>query len=218
MESRRIIWFFLLPSTLFLAACSRDEPSAPTSGVHALTGRVRLTGFLTDTSARFVGTRVLHDADGVPVELIAGNRVIAETTTEDGVYRFTGVAPGSYYARTRLIADISDETNQVTVADFDLVVTDTLQLQSRGSLTPAPNPMVTSTRIYFQLDTDGRVTLRILDLAGNIVRNLLDHHAAAGLRSQLWDGRDQNGQLAGNAIYWAILEFDGEIRAHLLFR
>src|SRR5512145_620368 len=82
-----------------LAACS-EEPTAPSS--HSLTGKVRLTGYLVNEDGTHGGTRVVDNASGVPVELLHGDKVVGRTTTVDGTYRFSGLAPGDYVARSRI--------------------------------------------------------------------------------------------------------------------
>src|SRR5262245_35517970 len=98
MRSSHVPGSIALAALLLVAACSRDQPTAPR--VHSLSGHVKLTGFLVSPSGFFVGTRVLGDADGVAVELQRGTEVVARTVTVAGVYRFAGLAPGAYVART----------------------------------------------------------------------------------------------------------------------
>src|SRR5258706_8542916 len=93
---------------LLLSGCGRHSPAAPNPG---LSGPVVLVGYLTDSLGRFVGTRVFADADGIPVELVSGTNVVATTTTVRGRYIFTGLAPGSYAARTRVTPDLVAQTH-----------------------------------------------------------------------------------------------------------
>ncbi len=116
--------------------CSSDRPMAPRA--HALSGHVVLSGPFVDAAGNLAGTRVLGDADGVAVELLDGNRVLAHTTTTAGVYRFTGLVSGVYTARTRVNEAVQDETNPLTIADADIAAADTLRLAASGDLFPVP--------------------------------------------------------------------------------
>lgn len=212
----RRAWWFAIP--IFLAtlpACS-PEPTAPL--FFKVTGRVTLTGFLTDEQARFAGTRVVGDPDGVLVELVFGDRVAARTTTVDGVYTFTGIRPGGYLVQAPVIGTVGDVTRPVTVASTDLAVADTLRLVSRGDLYPVPNPSPDTTRVYFQVTGSVPVTVRIMDLAGNPVRQLVNAEIEPGLRLAHWDGRDEHGVPATAPIYWVTFASGSDYRAQLLFR
>jgi hypothetical protein len=125
-----------------------------------------------DTNGNFAGTRVVGDAASVPVELVFGDRVVARTLTEGGVYQFHGVAPGGYTARATA-GPLRDETRPFTMVGTDLAVADTLHLTARGDLFPVPNPIGQYTVIYFQLDDTARVDMRVVDLAGNLVRRVV---------------------------------------------
>jgi hypothetical protein len=66
----------------------------------------------------------------------------------------------------------------------------------------APNPFNPSTTISFAVPAGGgAVTLRIYDIAGRLVRTLVDGHQPAGDQSVTWDGRDDQGRPAPSGIY-----------------
>jgi hypothetical protein len=201
---------------LALAACSRDPTSAP--GLHSLTGHVLMTGHVIDDTGQFRGTRVVPDADGVRVELLHGSQVVATTTTTDGAYTFTGLASGAYQARSRVIGNIGDQTVVLTITDTDLVARDTLRLAPAGDLYPVPNPVGVETLVYFELPDSVRVTIRIRDMAGDVLRTLLDAPRPAGINQVRWDGLDSTGVWADAPLYWVTLERVGDLRAQLLFR
>ncbi len=203
-----------------LAGCSK-EPTAP--GVHTLSGHVVLTGFLVGPDGQFAGTRVVGDADGVAVDLLYGTRVVAQTTTADGVYRFSGVSPGGYTTRARILDGIGDESNELTIAQADVNARDTLRIVSKGDLYPIPNPFETSMTVYFELPDTEQVSVKILDIAGQPVRTIFHGLFPKGLQSAYWDGHSQSGQDAVDPMYWVTFEGPGDreggdYRAQLLFR
>jgi hypothetical protein len=64
-----------------------------------------------------------------------------------------------------------------------------------------PNPFNPSTEIDFSVDRDAAVTLRVFDLAGRLVRTLVDERLPAGGHTALWDGRDDGGRRAPSGAY-----------------
>ena len=199
-----------------LAACSRDQPLAP--GLHSITGHLRLTGYLVDANGQFVGTRVLGDADGVPVELLHGSEVAGRTTTVDGIYSFSGLRPGDYVARSRVIPGIEYQTTPMVIAGFDVSAADTLRLVSRGDLFPVPNPLVDTTQVYFSVPDTMWVDMDIRDLDGNPIKNLISLELAPGRQAVFWNGRDQSGHPVTDSLYWVTYVAGPDIRAHLLFK
>ena len=199
-----------------LLACGREPPSAP--GVHSITGHVTLTGFLIDGGGGFVGTRVIGDADGVPVELFHGRRSVARTATVDGVYTFTGLAAGDYAARSRVVGTIGDSTETFIIANADVFAGDTLRLASTGDLTQTPNPFQAQTQVWFDLAESTQVVVDVLDLGGNRVRRLLNLGIPKGQNAVIWNGLDQTGHAVSGSTYWITLVAGPDTRAHLLFR
>lgn len=199
-----------------LPACSTKNPAEPV--LRAISGHVVLRGYFLDASGRPAGTRVVGDADGVKIDLVRSNRVIASTTTVDGVYRFSGLGTGVYIAGTISLGGIHDTTEALTIAVANVAVADTLHMNSRGDLYPVPNPFVDSTAIYFEVPGTTFVEVTIRDLAGNLVRSLIAEELPAGLQHVTWDGRDDHGAIAPALIHWMVYEAGDDLRAHLLFR
>jgi len=93
---------------------------------------------------------------------------------------------------------------------------------SSGSINPKaftlsqnyPNPFNATTAISYQLSADGgrpsAVTLRVYNIAGELVRTLVDERQEAGVHSVIWDGRDGKGQEAGSGVYFYRLEVLGD--------
>ena len=216
MRSVRKLSRLLLLCAVLLPACSRDQPAAP--GLHSLSGPVLLTGYLSDSIGTFQGTRLVTDADGVAVELLYGNQVVARTLTTRGIYRFTGLGPGGYVTRVQVVGTVGDRTEILTIARDDIVVRDTLRVASVGDIYPIPNPFGTSARLFFDVPDTAYATVRILDMAGNLVRPLYTGQLLPGVRSVTWYANDILGQPVTQALYWATYVAGEDVRAQLLFR
>jgi len=70
-----------------------------------------------------------------------------------------------------------------------------------------PNPFNPVTRIRFDVVPGGaRVTLRVFDVEGRLVRTLVDGFEVEGERTALWDGSDSRGYPVASGLYFYRLE------------
>jgi hypothetical protein len=60
-------------------------------------------------------------------------------------------------------------------------------------------------RLEFTVPSAARVSLKVFDLQGRVVRTLVDQDAEAGTFAAQWDGRDDDGARLGRGIYFARL-------------
>ena len=77
-----------------------------------------------------------------------------------------------------------------------------------------PNPFNPRAVITCVLPVDGRARLVVYDVAGRVVRTLLDRWEAAGPHEILWDGRNDQGLHAPSGVYLARLTVGGHEMAH----
>jgi hypothetical protein len=65
-----------------------------------------------------------------------------------------------------------------------------------------PNPFNPATEIRFDLPRAARVQLRVYDLAGRLVRTLIDQEMQAGVDHRaVWNGRDASGHTVSSGVY-----------------
>ncbi len=69
----------------------------------------------------------------------------------------------------------------------------------------SPNPFNPSTLIKFSLPQTGRVQLLVYDVAGRLVRTLVDDVLPGGEQQVRWDGRNQSGKLMASGVYFSLL-------------
>jgi len=75
-----------------------------------------------------------------------------------------------------------------------------------------PNPFNPTTTIDYEVPAGaGRVTLRVYDVSGRLVRTLVDSRQPAGPATATWDGRDNDGAPASSGVYFYKLSA-GEVR------
>jgi predicted outer membrane repeat protein len=73
-----------------------------------------------------------------------------------------------------------------------------------------PNPFNPSTEIAFSIPVGGRVQLRIFDLRGRLVRELVDRDYEAGTWRVTWNGRDDSGRSVASGTYLYELRADDQ--------
>ncbi len=69
-----------------------------------------------------------------------------------------------------------------------------------------PNPFNPSTAFSFDLAEPAEVSLKIYDLAGRCIRNLMHQQMPAGSYEEPWQGRTDAGQAAPSGVYFARLQ------------
>jgi hypothetical protein len=82
-------------------------------------------------------------------------------------------------------------------------------LRTRVLLQSAPNPMLESTEITFELPGQGHARVRVFDAGGRLVRDLFDGTLGAGGHSLEWDGSDNLGRQVASGTYFYRLEAPG---------
>lgn len=65
-----------------------------------------------------------------------------------------------------------------------------------------PNPFNPSTRIPFELKGRGQVFIQIYDVAGRLVRTLVNESKSPGKYEETWDGRSDTGETVSTGVYF----------------
>jgi len=120
----------------------------------------------------------------------------------------TDLAAGTYLAM--LVVDSNDPASGLLELPVTLTVTDGLSaaqglpnvLQLMGAV---PNPFNPMTDIKFSLPHEARVSLKIYDISGRLVQDLVHENMAAGEHSVRWMGRDNAGKSVASGTYFVRL-------------
>ena len=145
------------------------------------------------------------------------NVVVASNLPPGAVLPAGAVTSMEWYQRgvgNFAITDVDAESGGL-VDFFELVdvfigVEDRPDLPSPARLAPNfPNPFNPGTTIPYALDRAATVRLEIRDVAGRLVRTLVNAPRAAGAHTASWDGRDDAGRGQASGVYVAHLEADG---------
>ncbi len=68
-----------------------------------------------------------------------------------------------------------------------------------------PNPFNPTTSVRFEIRAPQHVRLDVFDIAGRLVRRLVDNRLSAGTHSVIWDGMDGAGGEAASGVYFTRL-------------
>ncbi len=72
-----------------------------------------------------------------------------------------------------------------------------------------PNPFNLQARISYQIPEPGFVNILIYNIQGQVVRKLVDEYRPAGFHSEIWDGRNDDGEVIASGIYTYRMEANG---------
>jgi len=64
-----------------------------------------------------------------------------------------------------------------------------------------PNPFSSNTTISFSLPASGNVSLKVYNVAGQLVKTICDEQRPAGVQKITWNGNDEYGNKVSNGIY-----------------
>jgi hypothetical protein len=130
---------------------------------------------------------LLENGDEVPVTVVGEVRDVAWFACTDVI-------------RVMLPGDPGDGTTEEGA---------TTDLPSGGGFVlfqNAPNPAVGSTAISFNLPVEAKVTLRVFDATGALVRVLSDRVYPAGQHRVSWDGVNERGRRVSAGVYFYSIE------------
>ena len=68
-----------------------------------------------------------------------------------------------------------------------------------------PNPFNPTTTITYNIPVNGLILLRVYNVRGQLVRNLLNKHQSAGQHVLIWDGNNNNGIPVASGFYFCKL-------------
>jgi hypothetical protein len=185
------------------------------SGNHWI--HVNLRGTVSNTSAIGARVRVVSGGASQIRELSAGSGFLSQNSlaAEFGLGTSTVVdtlevrwPSGTVQRLSGLVAD----QFVLLVEDDGTGVHDDLIAQPRYALHGNfPNPFNPSTMISYELPGRATVSLRVYNMSGRLVRDLVDSELhSAGLHARSWDGRDNQGRTVASGVYYCRLTADGQ--------
>ncbi len=156
-----------------------------------------------------------------PVRLFASIDTLG-SALPGSIYPLSGKVDNTYHY---VVRGIDDEGNTGYPSPEQPVVVQTATTISDGLLHKnwlglnSPNPFNPETTIRFSLSEEGEIFFEIYDIAGRLVRTLLDGSLPSGEHEVTWDGTNDNGDQVSSGIYLSRLRsgsFDQTKRLVLL--
>jgi hypothetical protein len=144
------------------------------------------------TNATFVEVTLYYQATSKEyVEFLRDKNV---TNTAGHVLYDAWVAQGK-------AAPVAMVHDTVSVSSTATAIGDTPRYQN-GLYAAHPNPFNPSTRIPFELEGRGHVFVQVYDIAGRLVRTLVDESLSPGKHEAVWDGRSESGEAVSSGVYF----------------
>jgi hypothetical protein len=78
-----------------------------------------------------------------------------------------------------------------------------------GLFQSRPNPLTNRALIGYALPKDSKVALRVYNVSGQMVQELVNSEEKAGWKEAAWDGRDAKGHALSSGVYFYRLEASG---------
>ena len=199
LACRIINW--LMPETL-----DYTPPAAPTGLTAVLQDSQVMCSWLPNSEADLAGYKVYRALlDGQP----QWNK-IATVASPETSYADKSVKADSTYCFAVAAYDSSYPNNESARSEYVAVTIAVSGVSATGAILPfkkfdlgqnKPNPLTQSTIIRYQLAKAGLVSLKVYNIAGQLVRILDEGYRISGVHSIKWDGRDGNGHAVSNGIY-----------------
>lgn len=126
---------------------------------------------------------------------------------------YTVVCSAEGYA-TQMIENVSAGPDTFVVVDFEMESQAAGTLAVNLAIENFPNPFGPSTSVRYSTPAPGPVDVRVYDLAGRLVRTLVDGaFRPAGPHEVKWDGVTDGGSSVGAGVYFVRVESHGSVAA-----
>lgn len=133
--------------------------------------------------------------DGAPLSTASGS--------QDRGQVLAGPVGGVYFTWTEVTEPRDIYALRMDAAGFATLVP---AVPSAFQLRASPNPFNPMTTFTFDLPEAGPMRLSVFDVAGRLIRTLVDDSRLRGSHEAVWDGRDSSGRGVGSGSYLARLE------------
>jgi len=188
---------------------------------------------------RFNSSEMLYDGDYGYLQIKQGNNpewstllTVNRWNDQELFERFVNlnsfIDESELYIRLLMTSDSASESQGWLVDDIFLVLnqdmppnvnTDSgiINLPDQVQLYPNyPNPFNPITNIAFNLAKYSLVDLKIVDIKGRQIHQLLNNYFAAGKHAVNWNGTNDLGAAVGSGLYFIVLRAEGKVLSQKL--
>lgn len=125
--------------------------------------------------------------------------LVQETATNS--WQDTPPNPGTAYYKLSAVDHAGNESDYAEASGTTDVGDSPDRPLAFALRAPAPNPFSGATRIAFDLPRTARVSLKVFDVAGRLVRTLADGELSGGEHAARWDGTNDSGLRVPTGVY-----------------
>ncbi|MCA9753324.1 MAG: S8 family serine peptidase, partial [Gemmatimonadetes bacterium] len=141
----------------------------------------------------------------------SGSVPAAGSGSLDVLFDATGLASGPYTATLRLTTNDPDESQVDVPITLDVSgSTDVIvgaQPTAFELANPQPNPFGSATTIVYAIPNEAQaVSIAVYDVAGKLVRTLVNGVQPVGRHVAIWDGRDASGSRVASGVYFTRMD------------
>jgi len=164
------------------------------------------------------------DSNGVNITNYPGHRILLTIDNEDEyniteyfVYDLDSYIKGSIEYQLESIPtgfhtlrlEVFDNLNEVAFEEVEFKIKSPDNIDVRTVLN-YPNPMDDHTYFTFYLDGDAYVDIEIFTVAGRKIKTIDNQILHAGYNQVLWNGKDEDGDVPSNGVYFYKLIVNGK--------
>lgn len=162
-----------------------------------------------------------NSVNGAQITLIGPSGTIQTQTDERGDYIIENLEEGTYTLTVQAVGYESytyPEPIYVfnwiksficpTISPLLKIKENSILERNKINLMVSPNPATKYPVITFSIGKEGKVKLRIYDVSGKLVKELLNQKMKPGKYSILWDKKDRKGKMVGSGIYFYRIEIE----------
>ena len=164
------------------------------------------------------------DSNGVNITNYPGHRILLTVDNEDEyniteyfIYDLDSYIQGSIEYQLESIPagihtmrlEVFDNLNEVAFNEVEFKIKSPDNIDVRTVLN-YPNPMDDHTFFTFYLDGDASVDIEIFTVAGRKIKTIDNQILHTGYNQVLWNGRDDDGDIPSNGVYFYKLKVNGK--------
>lgn len=193
-------------------ATLRFRPGPETGGaewsLYAAPTEVRITGLEIQSGGSGARLEWAPGPGGLAYAMLlaeSGAPIDGEVLMDVRVERVVGASDPTQLDVQGLFAATSSGIGAASGIDRPTAVVPATTLQAPAVYPARPNPFVGESEVTFALPAAEKVTLRVYDVRGRLVRTLVNESRAAGVYHETWNGRDDAGRDLASGVY--LLQF-----------
>ncbi|UCH85455.1 MAG: T9SS type A sorting domain-containing protein [Candidatus Latescibacterota bacterium] len=162
------------------------------------------------TAPDFLYFKIYRGTNGIPGSPELDAETLLTTTTDTTYFDSEWRWDSDFYYKLTAVDTHDNEGDPVYLGDGEIVGVQLPDIPAYNHLDQNfPNPFNPVTTIRFGLRAPALVTLRIYDVSGRLVRELVDEKRVAGTYKETWDGKNTAGKDVASGVYFYRLRAGG---------